>query len=116
MLDKYTKLSLFYDFYGKLLTKRQQEVMSLYHEENFSLSEIAKEFGISRQGVHDAVKNAEDALAAYEDKLGLVQKFAQTDKAIREIDDRIDGLIAQSDTTMKAKLEEIKTIIDGLNF
>ena len=67
-----TKLSLEYDFYGALLTKRQSEVMQLYHEENLSLSEIAEEFGISRQGVHDALKNAQEALTTYEEKLGLV--------------------------------------------
>ena len=50
MFDKITEVSLLYDFYGQLLSKRQQEVMSLYYEENLSLSEIAEEFSISRQG------------------------------------------------------------------
>ena len=58
-IDEITQASLLYDFYGQLLSKRQSEVMELYHEENLSLAEIAAEFGISRQGVHDALKNAE---------------------------------------------------------
>ena len=55
-IDDITRQSLLYDFYGALLTKRQREVMELYHEENLSLAEIADEFGISRQGVHDALQ------------------------------------------------------------
>ena len=43
-------------FYGPLLTSRQQKLLTLYCEEDFSLSEIAAREGISRQGVHDAVR------------------------------------------------------------
>ena len=50
-IESIAENSLLYDFYGQLLSKRQQEVMALYHEENYSLSEIAEEFGISRQAV-----------------------------------------------------------------
>jgi predicted DNA-binding protein YlxM (UPF0122 family) len=55
-IDEITQASLLYDFYGQLLSRRQKEVMELYHEENLTLSEIASEFDISRQGVHDALK------------------------------------------------------------
>ena len=77
-IDDITQASLLYDFYGQLLSKRQSQVMELYHEENLSLSEIASEFNISRQGVHDALKNAEKALSEYERKLGLVEKFRKS--------------------------------------
>ena len=70
--DNIAHVNLLFDFYGKLLTKRQREVMELYYEENLTLAEIADEFEISRQGVHDALKNAEKALKGYEEKLGLV--------------------------------------------
>ena len=78
MFDEITKLNLLYDFYGQLLTKRQQEVMNLYYEENYSLSEIAQEFNISRQGVHDSLKSAEKSLYEYENKLKLVERFENT--------------------------------------
>ena len=68
--DDVTRQSLLYDFYGELLTQRQKEVMELYNEENLSLAEIAEEFGISRQGVHDALHKAQKALEEYERKLG----------------------------------------------
>ena len=85
-------VNLLFDFYGKLLTKRQREVMELYYEENLTLAEIADEFEISRQGVHDALKNAEKALKGYEEKLGLVEKLQQSRQAIEQIDAQIDEL------------------------
>ena len=123
-IESIAENSLLYDFYGQLLSRRQQEVMVLYHEENFSLSEIAEEFGISRQAVHDTLKKAEQALGEYEAKLGLVARLVQSKKAITDIDERIDNLIFEltkaeggepaGEANIVAKLEEIKTIINGL--
>lgn len=111
--DNIAHVSLLFDFYGKLLTKRQREVMELYYEENLSLSEIADEFQISRQGVHDALKNAEKALRLYEEKLALVEKMQTGRQAMEEIDAAIDELEAGcSDSQMIAKLQRIKNIID----
>ena len=130
-IDEVTKQSLLYDFYGELLTKRQRDVMTLYHEENLSLSEIAEEFSISRQGVHDALKNAEKSLISYENKLGLVGKFMKSSEAVERrdeiMDHMIDGLRAaeKSDSAESSfydrvicetvdKLKEVKSIIDKL--
>lgn len=111
--DHITWISLLYDFYGQMLTKRQREVMELYHEENLSLTEIADEFSISRQGVHDTLKNAEKALQTYEEKLKLVEKFQKSRQAIRDIDAAIDELAADSsDSHVTEKLKKIKEIID----
>ena len=117
MFDKITEISLLHDFYGQLLTDRQQQVMKLYHEENLSLSEIAREFGISRQGVHDTLKSAEKTLTGYETKLGLVEKFKKTEGAVKEIDDIIDRIISENniDKASKNKLNNIKKIIDEIN-
>ena len=65
-INDIARQSLLYDFYGALLTKRQREVMELYNDENLSLAEIASEFGISRQGVYDALKKGAKALEDYE--------------------------------------------------
>ncbi|MEE1038514.1 MAG: YlxM family DNA-binding protein [Eubacterium sp.] len=116
MFEEITRVNLLYDFYGNLLTKRQREVMYLYHEENYSLSEIADEFQISRQGVHDALKNAEKSLNDYEEKLGLVDRFDKTEKVINEIDNTIDKIVKEDiDKNIKEKLLNIKTMIDGIN-
>ncbi|MGN0704691.1 MAG: YlxM family DNA-binding protein [Lentihominibacter sp.] len=120
-IDEITQASLLYDFYGQLLSRRQKEVMELYHEENLSLSEIAAEFGISRQGVHDALKNAEKSLKGYEEKLGLVAKFRRSSEAVNEIDGIIDNVIGrlqernQSDAAEAInELNKVKLIIDKL--
>ena len=120
-IDDITQASLLYDFYGQLLSKRQSQVMELYHEENLSLSEIASEFNISRQGVHDALKNAEKALSEYERKLGLVEKFRNSSDAVSKIDRIIDSTIdvllyENTENTVKAveDLRKVKDIIDKL--
>ena len=94
-IESIAENSLLYDFYGQLLSKRQQEVMALYHEENLSLSEIAEEFGISRQAVHDTLKKAEQALNEYEAKLGLMARLMKSKDAVADIDARIDRLISE---------------------
>ena len=119
-IDDITQASLLYDFYGQLLSKRQREVMELYHEENLTLAEIANEFGISRQGVHDALKNAEKSLNGYEEKLGLVAKFQKSTDAVQQIDividDVIDALQDKSDVDQAVigNLKKVKDIIDNL--
>ena len=120
-IDDVIQTSLLYDFYGSLLTDRQREVMELYYGENLSLSEIAAEFSISRQGVHDALKNAGRALHEYEQKLWLVDKFQQSREAIGDIDERIEGLMedvqkqeALVPAEVTAELQKIKDIIDKL--
>ena len=70
--------------------------MELYNEENLSLAEIAEEFGISRQGVHDALHKAQKALEEYERKLGLVERFSATSEAISKISSQIDKTITMA--------------------
>lgn len=125
-IEDITQISLLYDFYGQLLTRRQKEVMELYHDENLSLAEIAEEFSISRQGVHDALKNAEKALREYEEKLALVAKFQRSRDAVDQIDAIIDGVIerlqAQEDVPFAQEaegqtisdLKKVREIIDNL--
>lgn len=65
------------DLYGCLLTEKQLNIMNMYYNDDLSLGEVAQQCGISRQGVHDAVKHCEKALVEYEQKLGLLK--AQSD-------------------------------------
>ena len=111
MVDEIAKASLLYDFYGALLTEKQRQVMALYHEENLSLSEIAQEFGVSRQAVHDTLKKAEQALEDYDNKLNLIDKLVKTEEVIAEI----DTLASETkDSQTVEKLAKIKSIIDSL--
>ncbi len=114
--DDVTRQSLLYDFYGELLTQRQKEVMELYNEKNLSLAEIAEEFGISRQGVHDALHKAQKALEEYERKLGLVERFSATREAIGNISAEIDGAIsmAAAEDKVAGRLRHIRSEIEQL--
>lgn len=84
MFEKNLKLACLLDFYGEVLSERKQSVLSLYYNEDLSLAEIAAEIGISRQGVRDLIKKAEDELLFLEEKLGLQKKLnealTQSDK------------------------------------
>ena len=74
VLDKNVEICLLLDFYGNMLTDRQREIMVLYYEDNLSLSEVASELGISRQGVSDSLKRSEKILYDTEDKLHLLKQ------------------------------------------
>ncbi len=74
-MNEILEQSLLYDFYGELLNDHQKEIYEQFVLEDLSLGEIAKEAGISRQGVHDLVKRCSQILRGYEDKLHLVARF-----------------------------------------
>lgn len=84
-MEKIVEQALLYDFYGELLTAHQRRVYEDVVLNDFSLSEVADELGISRQGVHDLVKRCAKILADYEDKLHLVQKFVNIQKKVNRI-------------------------------
>ena len=76
-----------YDFYGELLTDHQKKIYEDAVLNDYSLSEIADEQGISRQGVHDMVKRCGRLLNGYEEKLHLVEKFVSLREKVGEIRD-----------------------------
>ena len=61
--------SMLLDFYGELLTDKQRECFDLHYNEDLSLSEIAEQLGISRQGVWDNIRRAESAMKEIEEKI-----------------------------------------------
>ncbi len=75
VMDDIVKKNLLYDFYGELLTEHQRLIYEDAVYNDCSLSELASEYNISRQGVHDLLKRCDRLLEDYESKLGLVEKF-----------------------------------------
>lgn len=75
MIEKLVEIGILFDFYGKILSDRQYTTIELYYIYDFSLSEIGEKLNISRQGVYDTLKRAEQKLYEYEEILGLVNKF-----------------------------------------
>lgn len=84
-MENIVKQSLLYDFYGELLTEHQRNLYEEVVFHDLSLSEIAEEQGISRQGVHDLIKRCDKILCGYEEKLHLISKFQQTRQMVEEI-------------------------------
>ena len=78
------RLVKLYDVYSPLLSDRQREIMDLYYNEDESLSEIAENTGITRQGVRDWIKKTEAQLTAFESALGLTEKTEQLKDALAE--------------------------------
>lgn len=72
--QKDLSFSVLLDYYGAALTDRQREIMTEYYNEDFSLAEIAENYGITRQGVRDAIKHGEAALLDLEARLGTARK------------------------------------------
>ena len=68
-------MSMLFDFYGELLTDNQKWLFNLYYNEDMSLMEISEIAGITRQGVRDAIKRAEQQLCEMEERLGLAGRF-----------------------------------------
>lgn len=108
-VDSSTRYIMLEDCYGNLLTRRQQQAVRLYHDENLSLSEIAEEFGISRQAVHDTLKKAELALDHYEQKLGLAQ-------IIHSVNEKMENLLREyaGDCHLTGELKDIGRWIDEI--
>ena len=74
--------SVLFDYYGALLSDRQRECCDLYYNEDFSLSEIAEEKGITKQCAWDSIRHAEARLIEIEEKTGLVAKIHNLTKEI----------------------------------
>ena len=85
MFEKNLEIGYLLDFYGELLSDRKRSVMDMYYNEDLSLSEIAAEIDISRQGVRDIIKKCEDELLFYEEKLGLAKKLKSVENTASEL-------------------------------
>ncbi|NLJ83368.1 MAG: YlxM family DNA-binding protein [Halanaerobiaceae bacterium] len=102
MLDKVIEIGILFDFYGSLLTGKQQETIQLYYYQDLSLSEIAERLEISRQGVYDHLHRAEEALRDYEEKLGLINRYKLLKNELDELEKAIKEY--QIENTVKSNL------------
>ena len=84
-MEEFVTRSLLFDFYGELLTDHQKKIYQAVVFEDYSVTEVAQEEGISRQGVHDMMKRCDRMLEEYEEKLHLVERFLQIRGKIDEI-------------------------------
>ena len=106
------EMSLLLDYYGELLTEKQKTCFDLYYNQDLSLGEIAEEAGISRQGVHDFLARAENALLEMEEKVGCVARAKAQQDALQTVQKAAEQLLALAGAEELAKT--ILTAVDEL--
>ena len=92
MLNKVLRVGQLYDFYNALLTDKQRECLNMHYLQDLSLAEIADEFNVTRQAVHDILRRAEQTLEEYEEKLGLAARYRDERKLLAEIVESLEQL------------------------
>ncbi len=114
-MDKVFEISLLLDFYGQLLTDRQFEILDLHYNNDFTLTEIAEQLSISRQGVFDNEKRGRALLNEYENKLGLLRKFSQQKQKAEQVQKHLEKLkIEELSQHNRNILEHVVREIDEL--
>ena len=111
MYEKNLNIGYLLDFYGDVLSERKRNVLDMYYNEDFSLAEISEEIGISRQGVRDMIKKAEDELRFFEEKLGLSEKMTSLAKNVdsllaEAIENNVPQSICESIAELKKRIEQ----------
>lgn len=118
-MAKNLDVTVLLDFYGDMLTDKQRAFIEYYYNDDLSLSEIAENEGITRQGVRDAIKRAEGQLFEMESRLGLAKRFNEVREGIAQILDCANDI---NDYNMRYGLSreinesvvKIKVIAQGL--
>lgn len=119
-MEKNVRMAILFDYYGAMLTDKQKEYFDLYYCENLSLSEIAENDGISRQGVRDSIVRAENIMEDAEAKLGMISRQLSLTSSLSEIEGWLaeiahlnaarfkNGRLLELCNLIDAKLQEIK--------
>lgn len=105
------RICVLYDFYGELLPAAVSVLIDYYYNDDLSLSEIAENIDISRQGVRDGIMRGTKLLEEYEQKLGLYKKYKENNETVTKIGAELDG--ADIDAAVK---EKIVSLLDSLSF
>lgn len=84
-IEKTNRMNALFEFYAALLTDKQMNYIELYYADDYSLAEIAEEFGVSRQAVYDNIKRTEKILEAYERKLHMYSDYIVRSQIFDEI-------------------------------
>ena len=108
-MEKIVEQGLLYDFYGELLTEHQKNIYEAAVYDDMSLTEIADENGISKQGVHDLIKRCTRSLQDYEDKLHMIRRFEAIRSQAMEL-----KKITEEDTDREHLVSEINRISDRI--
>ncbi len=107
-MSKDMDFTVLLDVYGGMLTKKQNEALSLYYNEDLSLGEIADITGITRQGVHNSIRTAEEYLVSLENTLGCVARYKEQKQLIEKLKEKTQSI------TDKGLKDELLRLIETL--
>ena len=105
-MEKKVEISMLCQLYGKLLTEKQYEVMNDYYNNDYTLSEIAENNGITRQAVRDIIKKGEKKLFEYEEKLLFMKRTLNQEKKIEQVLSELTKIQKESSDKQVAKILE----------
>ena len=104
-IEKTNRMNALFEFYAALLTDKQMNYIELYYADDYSLAEIAEEFGVSRQAVYDNIKRTEKILEDYEMKLHMYSDYILRSKIFDQILERYP-----EDTFLQEQVEILSSI------
>jgi len=112
-MEKNVRMAILFDYYGDMLTDKQKEYFDLYYGENLSLSEIAENDGISRQGVRDVIVRAEAIMEDAETKLGMIKQHEELESNLSEVEALLAEIAQLNSSRFKnGRLLELCNLID----
>lgn len=103
-----TRLITLLDIYGGLLTDKYYHSLSLYLNEDWSLSEIAEYYKISRQAVHVSITKAGKRLETFEEELSIYTNRIEVKRMLKDLreDIKCKDLVA-AEAKLQALLDKI---------
>lgn len=108
-IEKTNRMNALFDFYSTLLTEKQMNYMELYYADDFSLGEIAEEFGVSRQAVYDNIKRTSRILENYEKKLHMYSNYVVRGELLEKLSTYVTEQYPQDEVipSLIAEIQEI---------
>lgn len=88
-MEKNVIIGILFEYYGKLLSKKQAQAIELYYDEDLSLTEIAEIQGVSKQSVSETIKRSEKSLFEFEENLNLVERLSTIQEDIDILEEKL---------------------------
>ena len=109
-MERIVEQNLLYDFYGELLTEHQKEIFGEHVLNDMTPTEIAADYGITRQAAYDMIRRCNKILEGYENRLQLVRKFLMTKEKVKEIHTLSQRILHEDKEQMKKDIEQIEYV------
>ena len=114
MFEKNMRMAYLLDVYGEILDEHSRGIMRAYYEDDLSLSEIALDEKISRQGVRHVIKKAEEQLDFLEAKLGLASHHRELEAMAERLKEISSSLSDSDDTEISGYSIEIDRVAEAI--